>query len=98
MVVARLRTIVDMSRFVAAGATDEPSKEDDEWAEAQRKIDATRQPKPRLGEQEDGKSLYDTLQANKGDTVLFTDIASKQLTSQGCTKPQSKTRSRKRRD
>ncbi|KAI7353085.1 hypothetical protein KC354_g11711 [Hortaea werneckii] len=47
------------------------SQQDSVWAEAQRKIDATRQhsslmgSKPRLGEQEGGKSLYETLQANK---------------------------------
>ncbi|KAI7162769.1 hypothetical protein KC349_g1830 [Hortaea werneckii] len=47
------------------------SQQDSAWAEAQRKIDATRQhsslmgSKPRLGEQEGGKSLYETLQANK---------------------------------
>ena len=49
------------------------SQQDSAWAEAQRKIDATRQhsslmgSKPRLGEQEGGKSLYETLQANKGE-------------------------------
>ncbi|RMZ02764.1 hypothetical protein D0862_05914 [Hortaea werneckii] len=47
------------------------SQQDSAWAEAQRKIDATRQAsslagsKPKLGEQEGGKSLYETLQANK---------------------------------
>ncbi|KAI7287476.1 hypothetical protein KC345_g595 [Hortaea werneckii] len=71
------------SGFVAAGSGDDgsahnpgsntttSSQQDSAWAEAQRKIDATRQhsslagSKPRLGEQEGGKSLYETLQANK---------------------------------
>ncbi|GAB1726046.1 hypothetical protein NU195Hw_g1152t1 [Hortaea werneckii] len=71
------------SGFVAAGSGDDGSapnsssnntansQQDSAWAEAQRKIDATRQhsslagSKPRLGEQEGGKSLYETLQANK---------------------------------
>ncbi|KAI7469204.1 hypothetical protein KC351_g13252, partial [Hortaea werneckii] len=71
------------SGFVAAGSgedgsahnpssnTTTNSQQDSAWAEAQRKIDATRQhsslagSKPRLGEQEGGKSLYETLQANK---------------------------------
>lgn len=61
-----------MSRFVsAAGDPDEASKHNDAWAEAQRKIDATRQSKPKVGEQEGGKSLYETLQANKGDLTLL---------------------------
>lgn len=74
------------SGFVAAGSGDDGSapnnpssnnttntQQDSAWAEAQRKIDATRQhsslagSKPRLGEQEGGKSLYETLQANKGE-------------------------------
>ncbi|KAI6802911.1 hypothetical protein KC332_g7108 [Hortaea werneckii] len=72
------------SGFVAAGSGDDGSahnhssnpttastQQDSAWAEAQRKIDATRQhsslmgSKPKLGEQEGGKSLYETLQANK---------------------------------
>lgn len=57
------------------------SQQDSAWAEAQRKIDATRQhsslmgSKPRLGEQEGGKSLYETLQANKGE-FYFSDLLS----------------------
>ncbi|KAK4547349.1 hypothetical protein LTR36_001005 [Oleoguttula mirabilis] len=54
-----------MSRFVSAGGADEPTAQDEAWLEAQRKIEATRQKKPEVGQQEDGKSLFDTLQANK---------------------------------
>jgi len=58
-----------MSRFVSAGSTEEPSEQDEAWLEAQKKIDATRQKKPEVGQQEGGKSLYETLQANKGDLI-----------------------------
>ena len=77
------------SGFVAAGSGDDgaahnngsnpttaSTQQDSAWAEAQRKIDATRQhsslmgSKPKLGEQEGGKSLYETLQANKGEFYL----------------------------
>lgn len=60
-----------MSRFVAAGATDEPTTAQDEaWLEAQSRIDATRlQKKIQLSQQDSGQSLYETLQANKGDLV-----------------------------
>lgn len=59
-----------MSRFVSAGGADEPSGRDEAWLEAERKIEATRtQKKPDVGQQDDGKSLYETLQANKGDFI-----------------------------
>lgn len=59
-----------MSRFVASGTNDEPTERDEAWLEAQKKIEATRQAKPKIGEQEGGKSLYETLQANKGDFYI----------------------------
>lgn len=54
-----------MSRFVSGGTDKEPLTRDDAWLAAQR------QPKP--GVQADGKSLYETLQANKGDSLSKTD-------------------------
>ena len=54
-----------MSRFVAAGSTDEPTVQDEAWADAQKKIDSVRQKKPEQGQV---SSLYETLQANKGDS------------------------------
>ena len=56
-----------MSRFVSAGTDEEPTERDEAWLKAQQEIEANRQPKARPGEQEGGKSLYETLQANKGD-------------------------------
>ncbi|KAK5134408.1 hypothetical protein LTR08_006455 [Meristemomyces frigidus] len=52
-----------MSRFVAAGSTDEPTAQDEAWQEAQSRIEATRQKKPELASGQ--QSLYETLQANK---------------------------------
>lgn len=54
-----------MSRFVSAdGST--PNEEDEAWQKAQAAIEATRtRPKLEAGSQEGGKSLYETLQANK---------------------------------
>lgn len=61
-----------MSRFVAAGGAeaDDTSKDaarEDAWAKAQQQLEALRaKPKPQVGKQEDGKSLYEVLEANKG--------------------------------
>jgi hypothetical protein len=65
-----------MSRFVSAGSTDDqPSERDEAWAKAQQQIESTKQSKLRPGEQEGGKSLYETLQANKGDIKLLPALA-----------------------
>ena len=55
------------SRFVPAGANETSQNVADEWARADTEIEANRQ---RMDEsqQEHGKSLYETLQANKGDS------------------------------
>ncbi|KAF2209370.1 hypothetical protein CERZMDRAFT_4148, partial [Cercospora zeae-maydis SCOH1-5] len=54
------------SRFVAAGTDGQPTEEGDKWRAAQQAIEATRdKPKTESGQQEGGKSLYETLQANK---------------------------------
>ena len=55
------------SRFVSGGTNEEPTERDEAWLVAQKEIDAKRlQEKVTAGQQE-GKSLYETLQANKGD-------------------------------
>lgn len=55
------------NRFVPAGAGQASQDSTDEWAKANSEIEANRQ---RMDEsqQERGKSLYETLQANKGDS------------------------------
>jgi hypothetical protein len=61
------------SRFVSGGTNEEPTERDEAWLAAQKEIDAKRlQEKLAAGEQEGGKSLYETLQANKGDYPLRT--------------------------
>jgi hypothetical protein len=62
-----------MSRFVSAGGSEPAAARDsaneDAWAKAQKQLEAMRaKPKPQPGKQEDGKSLYEVLQANKGSS------------------------------
>lgn len=59
--------IVEMSRFVSAGTDEEPSERDEAWLNAQEEIESKRREKAEAGKQEGGKTLYETLQANKGD-------------------------------
>jgi len=55
------------SGFVSGGTVDAPIERDAAWLSAQKEIEANRQRK--LDEQariSDGRSLYETLEANKG--------------------------------
>jgi seryl-tRNA synthetase len=63
----RLRNM--SSGFVSGGTADAPIERDDEWKQAQREIEEKRREKEELGKQNEGKSLYEVLQANKGDTA-----------------------------
>jgi hypothetical protein len=54
------------SGFVSGGTRDEPTKRSDEWLAAQQEIEANRQRKAIEARQSEGKSLYETLEANKG--------------------------------
>ena len=56
-----------MSRFVSAGTDAEPTETDEAWLKAQQDVEAKCREKAAAGRPEDGKSLYETLQANKGD-------------------------------
>ncbi len=55
------------SGFVSGGTTDKPIERDDEWLEAQQELEATRRRKEEESGQEGGKTLFEVLQANKGD-------------------------------
>jgi hypothetical protein len=57
------------SGFVSGGTTDAPNERDDEWRAAQAELEARRLEKEDRDKQHDGKSLYEVLQANKGDTL-----------------------------
>lgn len=59
-----------MSRFVSGGSNEEPTERDEAWLKAQKDIEAKGQQKVEIGKQDGGKSLYETLQANKGDSSL----------------------------
>jgi len=54
------------SGFVSAGTTEKPAERDDAWLKAQAELEAARQRREEA-KQDDGKSLYEVLQANKGD-------------------------------
>lgn len=55
------------SRFVSAGTNEQPVKRDDEWLKAQQELEEERRRKAEIGNQNDGKSLYDVLEQNKSE-------------------------------
>ncbi len=57
-----------MSRFISAGTNEDPSERDGKWMKAQQEIEADRRRKEEEKDRQDGKSLYEVLQANKGTT------------------------------
>jgi hypothetical protein len=59
------------SGFVSGGTDDKPVKRSDEWIAAHQEIEANRQSKAFEARQSDGRSLYETLQANKGTPRLL---------------------------
>lgn len=60
-----------MSKFVAAAPNDEHIEKDDVWLKAQQAIEA-KQVEKQIRDKDGGagKSLYDTLQANKGMLLI----------------------------
>lgn len=56
------------SGFVSGGTIDKPTERDDEWRAAQAELESKRLEREDRDKQHDGKSLYEVLQANKGDT------------------------------
>lgn len=54
------------SGFVSGGPNDEPIKRSDEWLAAQQEVEANRQREAIEARQSDGRSLFETLEANKG--------------------------------
>jgi hypothetical protein len=59
------------SGFVSGGTIDKPTERDDEWRLAQAELEAKRLEKEDRDKQHDGKSLFEVLQANKGDNTLI---------------------------
>ena len=56
------------SGFVSGGTIDKPTERDDEWRAAQAELEAKRLEREDRDRQHDGKSLYEVLQANKGES------------------------------
>jgi hypothetical protein len=54
------------SGFVSGGTTDAPIERSDEWLAVQIEIEANRARKAAQAQQPDGRSLFETLEANKG--------------------------------
>jgi len=54
------------SRFVSGGTNDAPVERDDEWLKAEQELEEARRKKAEEARQNDGKTLYEVLQANKG--------------------------------
>jgi hypothetical protein len=60
-------TLATMSSgFVSGGTVDAPIERDAEWLAAQQEIEAARARKAAEARPSDGKSLFETLQANEG--------------------------------
>jgi hypothetical protein len=55
-----------MSRFVSGGTDEQPTQRDEAWLKAQQELDAAAIAKQEAARAGSGKSLYETLQANKG--------------------------------
>lgn len=70
------------SGFVSGGTIDAPNERDDEWRAAQAELEAKRLEREDRDKQHDGKSLYEVLQANKGDTLSVCSMQRVQLTCQ----------------
>lgn len=58
------------SGFVSGGTTDAPIERDDEWLRAQQELEANRRKKEDEAKQQEGKSLFEILQANKGSLQI----------------------------
>jgi len=54
------------SGFVSAGTNEAPIQRSNEWLAAQQELEAVRQRKAAEARQSDGRSLFETLEANKG--------------------------------
>lgn len=53
------------SGFVSAGTADQPVERDDAWLRAQQELEEERRRKAEIGQQNDGKSLFEVLEQNK---------------------------------
>lgn len=61
-----INTAVMSSGFVSGGTSDQPIERSDEWLAAQQELEAERAKKAAAAQQPEGRSLFETLEANKG--------------------------------
>ena len=66
-----LLVVAMSSGFVSGGTSDQPIKRNEEWLKVQQDVEAKRRQKLDEGKQDGGKSLYEVLQQNKGESCLF---------------------------
>lgn len=59
------------SGFVSAGTNEEPAERDDAWLRVQKELEEERRRKAEIGQQKDGKSLYEVLQQNKSELLAI---------------------------
>lgn len=64
-----------MSRFVSGGTNEEPTERDEAWLKAQQELDAKHVAKQAASRQGEGKSLFETLEANKGGLLPFPHVS-----------------------
>lgn len=64
------------SGFVSGGTIDAPIERSKEWLLAQQELEETRRRKAEEAKRSDGKSLYETLEANKGNTTPARPVSS----------------------
>jgi len=58
-----------MSRFVSAGTAAEPVERDEQWLQAQQELEDARRLKEEQSRATEGKTLFEVLQANKGNEL-----------------------------
>jgi hypothetical protein len=58
------------SGFVSGGTADAPIERDAEWLAAQQELEENRRRKAEAARQTEGRSLYEVLEANKGNSNL----------------------------
>jgi len=64
------------SGFVSGGTNEQPIERDDAWLAAQKELEANRARKAAASKPSDGRSLFETLEANKGSFSSSNDICS----------------------
>ena len=62
------------SGFVSGGTNEQPIERDDAWLAAQKELEANRARKAAASKPSDGRSLFETLEANKGSSPSLSSL------------------------